>query len=670
MLKTKIILRVVPLIATAAFLGTAWAVASGSCVVPWSEALEKNKSFAKAVDVFRNNVPLVSLVCNRRGVEIAVGGAQADYYIWHKAYPTRDGNTFSPEDAITLSGDKTVAGQWLVGTADGTLPSSFLDSGINYLAVYICQYRNGDWRCGCRTQNDCAEPGKGKFVWNVIGFDGTKKNLSEAGDSRPDRSVLSPAQREFIKSDQSKIFTRAEVAEHNKPNDCWIILDGFVFDMSSVAELHPTVFTCGGDGTEKYHKNHGPVIRDRMDEHIIGELAPGEWAPGGDSSGSKENVSSDISPQTELFVQPGSWDPRDLMIVMERENRSLLFIDGASHTPVARIKDIGSRVHTQVFSPDGNYVFHISRDGWLTKIDLRTLQSVAHNRIGLVSRGTAMTADGRYVAVGNYEPRELVIVDTQTLQPVKKIPLVGTEGGKIVESRAGAVVEHGTQVIVALKDTADVWVVETAREGMPVTKFSVGGENEELHDGFLTPDGRYFIVAMFNGNTVWVLDMQTMKPVTKVPTGKKPHTGPGASYKNLVFVPAMEEGAITVIDTLTWQRRATIRTGGGALFIRSNAADPNYRYVWTETAFGDRKDEIYVIDAEELKIIKTLIPVPGKKSLHPEFTRNGKFVYVAVWEADEVVVYDADTFELVKRIPAVTPSGISNVGLRLEEPGI
>jgi DNA-binding beta-propeller fold protein YncE len=61
-----------------------------------------------------------------------------------------------------------------------------------------------------------------------------------------------------------------------------------------------------------------------------------------------------------------------------------------------------------------------------------------------------------------------------------------------------------------------------------------------------------------------------------------------------------------------------------------------------------------------------------RMSLHPEFTFDGKFVYVSVWEQNgSVAVIDAYTLEIVKYITGLTtPTGIFNVGLRAEEYGL
>jgi len=140
-------------------------------------------------------------------------------------------------------------------------------------------------------------------------------------------------------------------------------------------------------------------------------------------------------------------------------------------------------------------------------------------------------------------------------------------------------------------------------------------------------------------------------------------------WGNTIFVPSLKQDVITAIDMRTWKVQKLIETGGAGLFVRGYP-DASYRYVWADTAFGTKQDEIDIIDVETLTVIKRLVPMPGKRAVHPEFTRDGKFVYVAVWGGDKIYIYDAHTFEEVSTIDAITPTGISNVGLRIEEPGL
>ncbi len=464
-------------------------------------------------------------------------------------------------------------------------------------------------------------------------------------------------------------YTIDDVALHNNTEDCWLIIDKKVFNATEASRLHPAMFSCGDDVSENYHKNHGEVIRDKMMKYYIGELRSGSGVTNVDVPFERNEI---LKPYRELYVDEKSWNPRDLMLVVEKDAEKLLAIDGTTHKIIGRIHDVGFQPHTSVYSSDAKYMYIISRDGWLTKIDLITLKPVISVLVGKNSRGTAITDNDKYIAIGNYEPGNLVILDAVSMEILKIIPLTMEKDGKQIESRAGAVVEDGNRIIVALKDGTSVWAVDTDQPGFPVThKFSdIGKGKPALHDGFITPDGSYYIVASQGSKTAWVLDLATMKPIAEVETGETPHTGPGATWGNNIYVPALGEGLITVIDTMTWKPIKYIKTGGPGLFVRSYSKDFTYPYVWADTAFGDRKDEIYVIDARINEIIKTIIPVKGESSWHPEFTYDGKFVYVVSQSANEVEIYDAFTFEIVKRIKSDTPSAISNVGLRIEEPGL
>ncbi len=465
-------------------------------------------------------------------------------------------------------------------------------------------------------------------------------------------------------------YTREEVELHNdNKKDCWLIIDEFVFDATKESNLHPAAFNCGFDVSENYHKNHGDGISNKMMKYKIGRISDGTNGSSSEVISKEEIV---LKPYRELYVKEGSWEPENLMVIVEKDAEKLLFMDGSTNKEIGRIHDIGFQPHTSVYSPDAKYMYIIARDGWLTKINLETLEPVKSIKVGINSRGTALTDDGKYLAIGNYEPGDVVIVDPKSMEILKKIPTTGKINGKQVESRVGAMIEDGDKIIVALKDLNSVWVIDTAKKDFPVIKklWNIGNNETPLHDAFLTSDGKFYIVASMGSNTVWVMNTDTWEEVAEVKTGETPHTGPGATWGDNVYIPAMGEGLITVINTKTWEPVKYIKTAGPGLFVRAYNKDPSYPYVWAETAFGEFNDEIYVIDARINEIVKTIIPVKGESSWHPEFTNDGKYVYIVSQTANEVEVYDANTFEIVKRIEANTPSAVSNIGNRIEELGL
>ena len=97
--------------------------------------------------------------------------------------------------------------------------------------------------------------------------------------------------------------------------------------------------------------------------------------------------------------------------------------------------------------------------------------------------------------------------------------------------------------------------------------------------------------------------------------------------------------------------------------MRSHESSP---YAWVDVFFGEDKDAMQVIDKKTLEVVKTLRPAPGKTSAHVEFTKDGRYALVSIWDLDgAVVVYDAASLEEVKRLPMKKPSGKYNVHNKL-----
>ena len=83
---------------------------------------------------------------------------------------------------------------------------------------------------------------------------------------------------------------------------------------------------------------------------------------------------------------------------------------------------------------------------------------------------------------------------------------------------------------------------------------------------------------------------------------------------------------------------------------------------WVDVFFGPHRDIVHVIDKRSLKIIKDLRPAPGKTAVHVEFTRDGRYALLSVWDPDgAVAVYDAKTLREVGCLPMKKPSGKYNV---------
>jgi len=78
-------------------------------------------------------------------------------------------------------------------------------------------------------------------------------------------------------------YTLAQVAEHATAADCWMAIEGKVYDVSAYVPQHPaprSVITawCGKEATEGmrtkgYGRDHSPAGWMLLEQYLIGELA-------------------------------------------------------------------------------------------------------------------------------------------------------------------------------------------------------------------------------------------------------------------------------------------------------------------------------------------------------------------------------------------------------------
>jgi nitrite reductase (NO-forming)/hydroxylamine reductase len=367
-------------------------------------------------------------------------------------------------------------------------------------------------------------------------------------------------------------------------------------------------------------------------------------------------------------------DVNNLMLVTEREAQGIAIIDGDNHEFLAKV-DASYRAHGYTFSPvEDRWAYNMGRDGWVFKIDLYSLEPVTKVRIGLDSRALAISDDGKYLIAGNYVPTTAVILDADTLEPLKVFQATATNPeGEIVDSRVATILDTspdlvGPYFVVALKEAGQVWRIDWSQPDFPIT--SVTNVGHILHDGFLSPDNRHFYLAAQTDNWMAVIDVGSMTVVEKIETGDTPHPGSGATWSvgDTEYGATVHagEGKVTVWDLSTNEIAGTVETAGAGLFIRASDHSP---YVWADAVFAEQPNVITVFEKEPPFAVVGTIEA-GLRTLHPEFTDDGAFVYISDWDGNVVRVYDAGTLEQVAEIPdIVTPTGIFNVARRLETLG-
>ncbi len=377
-------------------------------------------------------------------------------------------------------------------------------------------------------------------------------------------------------------------------------------------------------------------------------------------------------------------DPMNVTLVVESGDHHVSVLDGDSFAVLDRFATPFAVHGGPKFSPDGRYVFIMSRDGWVQKYDIWSLKEVGRVRAGLNSRNIAMSEDGKCLAVANYLPATLTILSTGDLSVRKVIEVAARDG---TPSRVAAVYQAPQRktFVVALKDVPEIWEIATDADGGPYPEGFVhsneagmqealGVENglfarrriavsAPLDDFFFSPDYREMIGTNRAAETGVVVNLDVGREIATLPMPGMPHLGSGITWMRsghrVMAAPHLTEGLISVIDMEDWSLIKEIRTSGPGFFLRSHGTSP---YVWADVFSGAHKGEMHIIDKETLEVVRVLTPEPGKTVAHTEFTRDGRHALVSIWEDDgAVIVFDAKTFKEIKRLPMSKPAGKYNV---------
>jgi nitrite reductase (NO-forming)/hydroxylamine reductase len=380
-----------------------------------------------------------------------------------------------------------------------------------------------------------------------------------------------------------------------------------------------------------------------------------------------------------------------------RDAGQVAIIDGDTKEIVG-ILPTGYAVHISRVSASGRYIFTIGRDAKVDMIDLwmESPQIVATIKVGLEARSVETSKykgyEDKYAIAGSYWPPQYVIMDGDTLEPIK---IVSTRGMTVdtqeyhPEPRVAAIVashEH-PEFIVNVKETGHILLVNFEDvENLSVTDI---GAARFLHDGGWDSTKRYFLTAANQSDKVAIVDSRDRELEALVDVEKIPHPGRGANILDPEFGPvwvtsALGNANITFLGTdpeghpdNAWKVvRVVDGMGGGSLFVKSH---PNSKNLWVDAPLNPDESlsqSIAVFDIDNIDDGFVTLPIGEwadlgegpKRIVQPEYNMAGDEVWFSVWSGKEqesaIVVVDDKTRELkhvIKGPEIVTPTGKFNV---------
>jgi len=380
-----------------------------------------------------------------------------------------------------------------------------------------------------------------------------------------------------------------------------------------------------------------------------------------------------------------------------RDSGEVAIIDGDTKEIVTRLKS-GYAVHISRVSASGRYVFTIGRDAKVDMIDLwmDPPERVAEIKVGLEARSVETSKykgyEDKYAVAGAYWPPQYVIMDGDTLEPLK---IVSTRGMTVdtqeyhPEPRVAAIVashEH-PDFIINVKETGHILLVDYSNiDDLSVTDI---GAARFLHDGGWDRSKRYFMTAANQSDKIAVVDSKERKLVALVDVTKTPHPGRGANIDDPEYGPvwitsALGSANVSVLGTdpeghpdNAWKTVRVIEgMGGGSLFVKSHPKSAN---LWVDAPLNPDESisqSVAVYDINNLDAGFVTLPIGEwadlgegpKRIVQPEYNMAGDEVWFSVWSGKEqesaIVVVDdkTRTLKAVIKDPAlITPTGKFNV---------
>ncbi len=343
-----------------------------------------------------------------------------------------------------------------------------------------------------------------------------------------------------------------------------------------------------------------------------------------------------------------------------------VFINSVTHQKVGEVAT-GTAAHIIDYNPVNPRWAYVKNDtAEIFKVDLYSMQVVRSIKTGFNGPGLGVSRDGKYLMAGSYVPHNAVILNADTLEPLKTFELEGIDpDGKMVSSDSGMVIGTPFADIfaIALENAGQVWVVDLT-DGFPVTKIENVGRH--LHDAFLTHGGSKLMVAAYDDSIVTAIDLKDRKIIKKLEAGCVPHVGGGAAVevdgRTLGFGTNFgdcDKMVVSVWDLDKMEVVKQVPVSGGT---ESPAAHANAPSVAGDIISKDRRARtIQLIDKKTLEVVKTLDV--GGHAYFPEYSADGKFLYVSAgYSGDEVVVYDANSLAKVASIGMESPAGLFSHG--------
>lgn len=352
-----------------------------------------------------------------------------------------------------------------------------------------------------------------------------------------------------------------------------------------------------------------------------------------------------------LTAQPAAaLDPAgQYLYVPNRASSDVAVIDPATQQVIARI-EVGKVPHQVAVSDRlGKLIASNTADNTVSIVDLATLHTEATLVLDHEPEHMELSPSGLVLAVGNIGAGTVSLVSLEEDREIARIDglfephnlTFSPDGSLLYVANLGA--DH-----VSVVDVAAARVVNEIPVAEPTALAAKGGTSAE-YQGIInvtrTPDGRLGFAAHGEGNVMAVIDLRSQRKIKSLELGELPWRAYGTADGRFMLVPNNGDGTVSVISTSSLEVVATLPGAEDVTGINTG---------WFETVafvISRGENKLVVLDLVEMKAAGE-IALPGTPETGVT-SPDGKTLYVALSDTDQMAVIDVRRRELVKTIDDV-----------------
>jgi len=352
------------------------------------------------------------------------------------------------------------------------------------------------------------------------------------------------------------------------------------------------------------------------------------------------------------------------VLALDAAAGKLYRLDGGSFDLLQQT-DLGYPLNDAVaVAPDGGSAYLSSPQGWVVKLDLHSGQTRAVP-VAQDTAALALSHDGRYLMAANRAPGTLVALDAATLAPLRVLEAKDRQG------KASAVADirklpGRSSFIAVMRDIPELWELSYDERAEPIFEGMVHdykmGEGLALKGPFpprrtvLDPPLAHFyfdpssahVVGAGPDGLVQVIHLDIRRKIGELRLDGAPRPADGVRIDwqgaPVLLLPHHDGALLSVLDLRAWQVLRQLPTGAA---IRRLVGHDRAAYVW---ALGD-DGRVRILDKRSLTFLPAISPALENASAPLAWARDGKFAVLLERGGGALLVCDAATLEIIKRVP-------------------